>query len=658
LGIPTRHKEQGVVTRAHWLLVGFLLAVTAAFAAGLPGTFVLDDQANFAGMLRYARGEIDWKGAVFGNGSGPLGRPVSMASLLLTTACCGYSPLALKAANIALHLVNGVLVAMLVREILAAMRVDARSSGIWAVAIACWWMVLPIHVGTVLYAVQRMTMLCGTFTLLALLAYARARSGAALAGLRPPALWLAVPAFTALAMLAKENGALAPLLCLVLEICIYRNLGPAPRNARVLLGLFAVLPVLLAVVVLAAFPERVLAGYELRNFTLPERLLTEPRILWEYVASILLPFGPGMGLIQDDIAVSTGLLSPPVTIVALGAWIAAGVAAIALRRTLPLASAGVLFFLAGHALESTLIPLELKFEHRNYVPALGVLLAAAGLVQAVHRRLPAPTAQFRIALPAVGVLLVVALLFATGSRALVWRSEDTLVAQALLHRSGSPRLNAMLGARLMTTGQPAAAIERFALAAQGLVPREQGVRHLWEFLAHCYAGQTAPDEVFSRLVADPPSALSTIGVQAVAYAVEAVESGRCPADSARPLADGLGAWVRANTQSATALGSWRLRFELGRLLASIGRYPEAAVEVESAWRNSGRETGVGIVLFQIHASANDRSAARALVRELELVTPAWDRQARKAIARFRAWVDEDPVSDSSPAGSGGRSDPM
>ena len=43
-------------------------------------------------------------------------------------------------------------------------------------------------------------------------------------------------------------------------------------------------------------------------------------------------------------------------------------------RRFPLAAFGIVWFLIGHSLESTFIPLELVHEHRNYLPLLGILL--------------------------------------------------------------------------------------------------------------------------------------------------------------------------------------------------------------------------------------------------------------------------------------------
>lgn len=51
--------------------------------------------------------------------------------------------------------------------------------------------------------------------------------------------------------------------------------------------------------------------------------------------------------------------------------------ALFLRQKYSFLSCAVLFFFAGHLLESTVLPLELAFEHRNYLPAVFLFLPLA-----------------------------------------------------------------------------------------------------------------------------------------------------------------------------------------------------------------------------------------------------------------------------------------
>src|SRR5690606_21983218 len=59
--------------------------------------------------------------------------------------------------------------------------------------------------------------------------------------------------------------------------------------------------------------------------------------------------------------------------------------AVAISRRLPLAAFGLLFFYLMHAFESTVFPLEPYFEHRNYLPSAGLVLAA-GQAMILFRR--------------------------------------------------------------------------------------------------------------------------------------------------------------------------------------------------------------------------------------------------------------------------------
>ncbi|MGH8627614.1 MAG: tetratricopeptide repeat protein, partial [Gammaproteobacteria bacterium] len=118
-----------------------------------------------------------------------------------------------------------------------------------------------------------------------------------------------------------------------------------------------------------------LATYDYRTFDLGERLMTEARVIWFYLALILLPRLSALGLYHDDIAISRGLLDPPSTLWAILGLFALLAIALRVRRKAPMLSFGILFFLAGHSMESTVFSLEIAHEHRNYVPMIGILLA-------------------------------------------------------------------------------------------------------------------------------------------------------------------------------------------------------------------------------------------------------------------------------------------
>src|SRR5690606_579132 len=107
-------------------------------------------------------------------------------------------------------------------------------------------------------------------------------------------------------------------------------------------------------------------------FTQGQRLLTQLWVLGFYLKLILLPRLADLSLFHDDIAALHHFD-------VLGAALLAGFAAalylmIRLRRKAPLCAFALAWFLIAHALESTFLDLELVFEHRNYLAALGPLM--------------------------------------------------------------------------------------------------------------------------------------------------------------------------------------------------------------------------------------------------------------------------------------------
>src|SRR5690606_6133690 len=57
------------------------------------------------------------------------------------------------------------------------------------------------------------------------------------------------------------------------------------------------------------------------------------------------------------------------------------------HRRWPLTTFGILWFFAGHVLTSNVIPLELAFEHRNYLPLMGIIVATIQPISELARRL-------------------------------------------------------------------------------------------------------------------------------------------------------------------------------------------------------------------------------------------------------------------------------
>ncbi|MBL4864954.1 MAG: hypothetical protein JKY67_01090 [Pseudomonadales bacterium] len=108
-----------------------------------------------------------------------------------------------------------------------------------------------------------------------------------------------------------------------------------------------------------------------------------------YVQSIFFPVTSQYGVVHDNIVVSRSLLRPFTTLISVAAWVGVVTTAIVKRHYVMFGFA-VFFFLAGHLLESTVIPLELYFEHRNYLASFGLIYAVSWSLLIASKSLSQP----------------------------------------------------------------------------------------------------------------------------------------------------------------------------------------------------------------------------------------------------------------------------
>ncbi|MBK9496187.1 MAG: hypothetical protein IPO08_17125, partial [Xanthomonadales bacterium] len=198
--------------------------------------------------------------------------------------------------------------------------------------VAAFWLLHPLNVSTVLYIVQRMAQLSALFSLLAMWAYVIGRKYIDEGQSRRGGLWLfiGVPTLTVLAALSKENGLLVPLYCAVIELFLFKQ--PRTRSVLIFQSGFVIAPIVVGLVALVGMPDRILAGYSQREWTLPERLLTQCRVIWDYIGQLLLPNPVRMGLFSDDVVASTSIFQPWTTAAGLLGSVGVGVAGVVFAR--------------------------------------------------------------------------------------------------------------------------------------------------------------------------------------------------------------------------------------------------------------------------------------------------------------------------------------
>ena len=105
----------------------------------------------------------------------------------------------------------------------------------------------------------------------------------------------------------------------------------------------------------------------------------------------------------------------------------------------PMIGFSILFFLINHVIESSIIPLELIFEHRNYLPSFFIFLPVALGLQHLLDRYGRKSLPMRWVIGSFVVLLVVGLGMGTFIRNRTWATEKSLWEDAAIKAPGSAR---------------------------------------------------------------------------------------------------------------------------------------------------------------------------------------------------------------------------
>ena len=431
-------------------LTGLVLAACWAYSAGLSGGFLFDDEANIRQNPGLAFDAINldtlWRATNSGF-AGPLKRPVAMFSIALDTALHGFDAFYFKITNLAIHIATGLSVWLLAHLLLKQMRFDSRRAQWVAIAAAAAWMLHPFNLSPVLYVVQRMTSLSALFVCCGTISYVLGRRELQ----RNRRAWsyflIAVPIFGILATLCKESGVLLPLFLLITEYSLFqfKELDlKARRQLTAYLVVFASLPFLALGFYYWTHPHAFINAYIHREFDAIERIMTESRVVVWYLKMIVFPITSEMGLQHDDIAISRSIFDPTTTLPAMLSIIGIVCTALMLRKRAAMFTFGVLWFFTGHLLESTILPLDIAYEHRNYLPSFGMLFALSYYGLKTWRHALLLPIQTTIVLGAISILA-----FNTYFRANDWGTADRFTLTEVKHHTQSTNNNYFAGMQLL-----------------------------------------------------------------------------------------------------------------------------------------------------------------------------------------------------------------
>ena len=425
-----------------YLIAALTLCIWAYFP-GLSGDFAFDDHHNIVENELIRVETLDfgslWKVA-WSNHSGPLRRPVSMVSFALNYLHSGMDARGMKITNLLIHIINGLILLLVLKLIFRELNyINPGYGNTIPYFISGIWLVHPINLTSVSYIVQRMTSLSSLFILLALYCYLRIRKKH-LATRRGVIISLFMFIFWGIGVFSKEQAALLTFYILALEWCVYkfRIHTPAERIHLFTINLILIIPWIAGLIYIIFNPELVTGAYSVRDFTLPERLLTELRIVIHYIRLIIIPDITNMGIYHDNLLLSRSLFQPLTTLFSLMLILCLILGAVVSRHKFPLASLGFMWYLSGHLLESTIFGLELMFLHRNYIASIGILMVVAetGVFLLAHNKK---------AMTIFIILALVGLSICTRFIAYQWSDDPRMLILEAMNNPQSPRANLTAG---------------------------------------------------------------------------------------------------------------------------------------------------------------------------------------------------------------------
>lgn len=411
--------------------VFFIVLIIAYFiyALGFPGDFLFDDYTVLSVLENFKYHIFGFSFVVqfifsFSDGT----RALALLSFLINDSSWPSDPFLFKHTNVLLHLLNAVLIFWLIKKLLQLVKI---SKYFWiAFFTMVFWLLHPLHVSTVLYIVQRMVELSVLFTLAGLISYIYARE---LVILKPVlgyiGMTLGLVFFGILALFSKEIGVLLLFYVLIIEFFWLRRFQFAvPKFFNVWSSIILYLPIIILIFYFIFKFDGFLEAYQTRNFTLEQRLLTEPVILFDYIKKLFLPFP--LGLWQDDFPIMKGLFQPWYTFIFIFLLVILLIFAFLSKKRI--ISFAIVWFLAGHLIESTFIPLELYFEHRNYLPFLGPIFAIVWIVFT-------NTSKMKPFLVLALMLFLGYLTVITVKNTMLWSNQEKLITTWLIEHPTSLR---------------------------------------------------------------------------------------------------------------------------------------------------------------------------------------------------------------------------
>ena len=433
-----------------------ILLVFLIYSNALNGPFIFDDIRNIQKNPHIRMNSLSKDNIARAGLEGlSSNRPVAKLSFALNYYFHQYDVKGYHLVNIFIHIVTGLLLFLFTKTTLTlpSLQSGGRTFRWIPLITAVLWLVHPLHTQSVTYIVQRMNALATMFYLLSMLLYIKGRLTRR--GSKKVVLFGGCIIAGILALGSKEIAATLPFFIFLYEWYFFQDLNRRwlKRHVLKLVGILIFLSLGVYLTMGSGLLGQMWAKYEVYNFTPMERLLTEFRVVIFYISLLLFPHPSRLNL-DHDFSISHSLMDPMTTLMSLG--IILGLIGLALFKAKKhrLLSFCILWFFGNLVIESSVIGLEIVYEHRTYLPSVLVVLLAVTLID-------------RVLSPkwvGIAMLCLVLTMFSlwTYQRNKVWSNELTLWADATKKSPNKARPHVNLGVALQERGRIEEAIDHFS----------------------------------------------------------------------------------------------------------------------------------------------------------------------------------------------------
>jgi hypothetical protein len=445
-----------------------------------------------------------------------------------------------------------------------------------------------------------MTQLATLFSALSLIFYLKARVAESKGKFSTFSICAVLGGVSAIfAILSKENAAILPFLILIIERflkdCLVWKSSMLKRAASGILVFTSLF--ILGFLVLKAVNYGFFEQYNRRDFSPFERLLTQPSVVLFYLKELYLPSLYTPGLYYDFWPIARSASDAAVSVVILAFIVTFSIWLYAKRYLTGLALA---LFFCGHLIESTVINLEMVFEHRNYLPSFLLGLLFVDLYSAISAK-----KIYRVLVLIVPLALMAGI---TYERAGLWENRIEHALYMTSANPGSIRAQIELNNALMSRG----------LTDQAAVYLDRGMEanpenlylRLHDVILRCQLGIDT-NESAQRMVdlADtaPYDGRRGLGYQKL---LEFLYNGTCSELSPRFIDQLFRAHLRDDLIAQTDRGSREGLYAMaGKFYALYPQYTEVPLNIDdSIWANPEYMMAIAASL------ANDGHFDEALLR--------------------------------------------